>query len=289
MIGLVTYEKHPDLTDDDRPLLGELAALGLEAAPVVWDRPRLNWNAFSTLVLRSCWNYHTRPREFTAWLLEMQRRGIPLWNPVELVRWNMHKRYLRDLDRKGVLVPPTEWVARGDPRPLPTLLRERGWHDVIVKPAISASATDTWRTAGTRHEDDSRFRELVDRRDVLVQPVIGDVITRGEWSLIYIDGRFSHAMLKRPRSGDFRVQAELGGTAERAEPPAEVIAAGDRAVRCMRGDWIYARVDGVVTAEGFVLMELEAIEPLLFLAQASGAHRALARAIESRVGDRVGR
>jgi glutathione synthase/RimK-type ligase-like ATP-grasp enzyme len=279
MIGLVTYGKYPDLTDDDRPLLRALEAIGLDAAPVVWDKPGIGWPEYDTLVLRSTWNYHLKPREFTAWVGAVEARGARLWNSPAVVGWNMHKRYLRDLEKQGVAIPPTEWVARGDPRPLRTLLGERGWTDAIVKPAISASATDTWRTTGDVIEDDWKFSEVSRRRDVLVQPVLPEVAAAGEWSVMYVDGAFSHAMLKRPRAGDFRVQAEHGGTATRAEPPRALVGAADRIVACIPGDWLYARVDGVETARGFVLMELELIEPVLFLSESEGAVDRLATAI----------
>ena len=282
MIGLVTYAKYPDLTDDDRPLLRALAALGIEAAPVVWDKPGAHWSGFHGLVMRSAWNYHTKPRRFTEWLTMLEQRGVPLWNPVPVVRWNMHKRYLRDLEARGVLVPPTEWVARGDAKLLRTVLQERGWRDVIVKPAISASATDTWRATGDVVADDRRFAELSGRRDVLVQPTIREVASDGEWSLMYIDGGFSHGMRKRPRAGDFRVQLEHGGTAERAPPSPALVAAGERVVERIPGEWLYARVDGVETAQGFMLMELELIEPVLFLSECAGSVERLARAIAAR-------
>lgn len=283
MIGLVTHDRYPHLTDDDRPLIAELAALGVEAAPAVWDDPSVDWTAFDALVLRSCWNYHLKAREFAAWLSELEEIGVALWNPVAVVRWNMHKRYLRDVEAAGTLIPPTEWVARADARPLPALLSQRGWSDAIVKPAISASATDTWRTSGDPRADDRRFRELVERADVLVQPVIPEVAADGEWSLMYIDGAYSHAMLKRPRAGDFRVQTELGGTAVRAEPPAPCVPAADAIVRRIPGDWLFARVDGVLTPGGFMLMELECIEPLLFFAQQPGGAAAFARALRARL------
>lgn len=283
MIGLVTCGTYPGLTDDDRPLLGELASLGVEARPVVWDDPGADWTAFDALVLRSTWNYHRRPREFTAWLAELDEIGVPLWNPTSVVRWNMHKRYLRELGEQGIPVPATEWVARGDARPLPAILRERGWRDVIVKPAISASATDTWRATGDGSAAASRYRALVNRVDLLVQATIPEVASDGEWSLLYLGGSFSHAMLKRPRDGDFRVQTELGGTAERADPPAALVAAGDRIVGHIPGEWLFARVDGVLTRDGFLLMELECIEPLLFLSRQPGSAATLARALADRL------
>ena len=129
MIGLVTYAKFPDLTDDDRPLIGELAAVGVEARPVRWDDAEVRWTDYDMLVLRSCWDYHVRAGEFRRWLSLLERMRVPLWNPVPLVRWNMHKGYLRDVAEAegGVLVPRTRWVEQGERITLSTIFREERW------------------------------------------------------------------------------------------------------------------------------------------------------------------
>jgi glutathione synthase/RimK-type ligase-like ATP-grasp enzyme len=285
MIGIVTYDRYPRLSDDDRLLLAALASAGTEAMPVIWDEPSVDWTTFDALVLRSCWNYHLKPREFAEWLTELEEIEVQLWNPVPVVRWNMHKRYLRDLERQGVLIPPTEWVARAEARPLTAVLGQRGWTDAIVKPAISASATDTWRTTGDALADGARYRALVERADVLVQQTMPEVAEHGEWSVVFLAGRYSHAMLKRPQAGDFRVQAELGGTATALEPPRTVRAAAEVIVGLIPGEWLFARVDGIETSRGFMLMELEVIEPLLFLQHAppGGGAATLAAALAARV------
>lgn len=279
MIGLVTYPKYRRLTDDDRPLIGELGALGLEAAPVVWGDSTIRWRDFRALVLRSCWDYHLRPMEFRAWLDDVERLGVALWNPAPLVRWNMHKGYLRDLASRGVPVPDTEWLRAGDGVTLTAVLDMHGWTEAIVKPAISASATDTWRTTRDLAADEKRFAEQLRRADLLVQAVIPEVASSGEWSLMFIDGEFSHAMLKRPSPGDFRVQAEHGGTAVPATAPDDMVAAGARVMENLPGPVLFARIDGVVTARGWTLMEAECIEPVLFLSQSAGAHARFARAL----------
>jgi glutathione synthase/RimK-type ligase-like ATP-grasp enzyme len=279
MIGLVTYAKAPNLTDDDRPLVGELAKLGLTSRPVVWDDPAERWSDFKTLVLRSPWNYHLKPKEFVAWLDRIEAAGVHLWNPYAVIRWNMHKRYLRDLEAKGVLIADTEWVARAESPPLSSVLARRGWSDAIVKPAISASATDTWRTTHDAEADGERYRELVERADVLIQRTVPEVVSAGEWSLMFIDSQYSHGVIKRPASGDFRVQTELGGSAQPAEPPRAVIAAAERIVSMIPEPCLYTRIDGVETARGFMLMEVEAIEPLLFFSFAPQACAAMARAL----------
>jgi glutathione synthase/RimK-type ligase-like ATP-grasp enzyme len=278
MIGLVTYAKAPQLTDDDRPLIAELARESVQARAVVWDDPQVDWTRYDTLVLRSCWDYHLRPEEFAAWLRTVEARGITLWNSYDVVRWNMHKSYLRALSSQGVLVARTAFLERGCATSLSAVMERNELRDAIVKPAISASATDTWRT-GQASGDTDRFARLIATGDVLVQEFIADVTLRGEWSLIFIDGHFSHAGIKRPKAGDFRVQTEHGGSVNVATPPRHVLDASAAIARLIPGDWLFARIDGVETDRGYVLMEVECIEPHLFFEHAPEARRHLAEAL----------
>jgi glutathione synthase/RimK-type ligase-like ATP-grasp enzyme len=282
MIGLVTYENAPALTDDDRPLIAELERLGVPSRPVIWDDPAERWSDYSTLVLRSPWNYHLKPAEFVEWLGVIEAAGVQLWNPYEVVRWNMHKRYMRDLEARGVLIADTEWIARAEPAPLSQVLARRGWTDAIIKPAISASATDTWRTTRDVGADGLRYRELVERADVLVQRTVPEVLSAGEWSLMFIDSTYSHGVIKRPAAGDFRVQTEKGGSAAPAVPPRTVVESAERIVAMIPAPCLYTRIDGVETSQGFMLMEVEAIEPLLFFAFEPRACAAMARALAAR-------
>ena len=283
-VGLVTYSKEPTLTGDDRPLIDDFSALGLTAAPVRWDDPDITWSDFDALVLRSCWDYHVRHAEFERWLATVERAGVPTWNAVPVVRWNMHKSYLTDLQRQGVTVPATVWVSRGARADLGDLMGDMGWDDAIVKPAVSASATDTWRARAADGDlHGARFRDLVSRGDVLVQRFVREVETAGEWSVVMVDGAVSHTVLKRPRAGDFRVQEEHGGSSEIAPAPAEVTEAAQRIAELIPGPWLFARIDGVMTDTGYVLMEVECIEPHLFFGFQPEARRRLARAVASRV------
>lgn len=285
-IGFATSAAYPLLTNDDRPLIDCLRDAGSTGRPLVWDDPSAPWTECDAVVLRSTWDYHHRPQAFAAWLDHLDRLGVPLWNPTRLVRWNMHKRYLRDLAASGIRIPETVWLDQGDAPPLAEVLGAHGWTTAIVKPAISASATDTFLAARDSAADGARHADLLTRADVLVQEVVPEVIADGEWSLVFLGGAYSHATMKRPRAGDFRVQVELGGSAAPADAPVAVIQAARRVADGLPGPWLYARVDGVMTARGFVLMEVECIEPHLFLSHAPGAHRrftdALARLASSR-------
>jgi glutathione synthase/RimK-type ligase-like ATP-grasp enzyme len=263
-VGLVTYRKVASLTDDDRPLIEAFALHGVAAAAVIWDDGE-KWKAFDALVLRSCWDYHTRYEEFDAWLGDVERAGIAMFNPVPLVRWNMNKRYLRELGEKGIRIADTIWLSPGDERPLSALLIEQEWSAAMVKPAISASAYMTFRAdAEDALEHEARFRELVSQRDMLVQRLLPEVAERGEWSLVFIGGALSHSGLKRPKPGGLFVQQELGGSIKLAQPPAALVDVATRIERMLPAPALYARIDIVETDAGPVLMEIECIEPDLF-------------------------
>jgi glutathione synthase/RimK-type ligase-like ATP-grasp enzyme len=281
-IGLVTFEDLPDLTPDDRLASAALTARGHDVQPLVWSEPSITWASFDALVLRSCWDYHRRPDAFRAWLAAREREGALLHNSVALARWNVDKRYLRDLEGRGVLTARTVWLEPGDPPSLAELRRSTGWTDLVVKPAVSATA---WRLHRLRPDHQTWPPELATAMATdafLVQPFLTE-IGDGEWSLVFFDGGFSHAVLKRPRPGDFRVQGEYGGraTAEVASPA--LIEQARRILDLLPERPLYARVDGVQTASGFLLLELELLEPALFFAADSAAADRFADALEARL------
>jgi hypothetical protein len=252
MLFLVTAPHLPDLAPCDRPLVPALRSLGLDPRVVAWDDPNADWAAADLCVIRSCWDYHLRRDEFLAWAA-----GVPrLVNPLELVRWNTHKAYLRDLPTPTI---PTVWLGPGE-RVEPAKL---GWEEVVVKPAVSASA---YRTVRTREP-------LVTDREVLVQPYVPAVEDVGERALVFIDGEFTHAVRKAP---------VLAGQPEGAVP-VEVtqaeLALARRTLAVLPEAPLYARVDLV----GELVMELELVEPSLYLADSPTATARFARAIAKRL------
>ena len=281
-IALATYSKLPTLNDDDRLLVPALAALDVTAVPAVWDARAVCWDEFQGVLIRSCWDYHLRPGEFLDWIDQLERAGVAVWNPGNLLRWNHHKRYLRDLAARDVATVPTRWLPRGEAADLLALLADAGWREAVVKPAVSASAFGTWRTStGTATGEQSRLDALLRIADVMVQPLLPEVADAGEWSLVFLGRRFSHAVLKRPAPGDYRVQWEFGGSAESAVPPGHLIADAERVIAAVPGDALYVRVDGVEREGRLVLMELELIEPHLFLGWDNGAAGRLAEALRA--------
>ncbi|HEX6903674.1 MAG TPA: hypothetical protein VF789_28450 [Thermoanaerobaculia bacterium] len=282
-IAFVTHAGLPGLAADDRLAVEELVRRGAEVAPAVWDDPGVQWSGFDSVVLRSTWDYHLKLSSFLDWLDRLEGEGVPLWNPAAVVRANLDKGYLVDLADSGVPVVSTVRVEKGSAPNLASLLDERGWTDVVIKPAVSASAFRTWRTSRSQAAaEQSTFEELLVSSAALVQPFLPEIQTRGEWSIMFLGGEYSHAVLKRPREGDFRVQEHLGGWSEPEAPGPRLIAQARAAVETIPGPWLYARVDGVETDAGLLLMELELTEPSLFLGTDPKAPARFAEAILAR-------
>ncbi|HVT57095.1 MAG TPA: hypothetical protein VHR45_01740 [Thermoanaerobaculia bacterium] len=278
-VGLATCAQWPQLPADDCLLLAALRRRGAGATAVVWDDPAVCWADFHCVVIRSCWDHHHRPAEFLAWLLTLEEAGVAVWNPPSLVRSHLHKGYLRDLEAAGFPIMPTVWLQRGSHAGLARLLEDRSWGQAVIKPAISASAFRTRLVSSrTAAAEQPAFDNLLAGSDVMVQRFAPEIRSRGEWSLIFIAGAFSHAILKRPAPGDFRVQQALGGSVSRGTPSASLLAAARAIAAAIPEPWLYARVDGLEIDGIFTLMELELIEPVLFLAHEP---RAAARCAEA--------
>jgi glutathione synthase/RimK-type ligase-like ATP-grasp enzyme len=266
-IAVVTSRKYDRYHPDDTPLIHALPGVGLAPEACVWNDPGVDWSRFDAVLVRTPWDYYKRWGEFREWLDRVESAGVPVANPVPLLRWNADKHYLLALERAGVNVVPTRFVDGSD---VAGAIDACGWGDVVVKPAVSGGARDTLRV---RHGDRATLRErlgeLGRRHELLVQPFVPEIASVGEWSLMFFGGDYSHAVLKRPRSGDFRVQNEHGGAHEHAEPGDGLVAQARAMLAALPelgfDECVYARVDGVVVDGRFALMELEALEPQLFL------------------------
>lgn len=288
MPGKVAVATSHDLPDSDlsgRLLVEAFGRLGVDAAVAVWNSPDVTWPAFDAVVIQSCWDYHLQPQAFLRWAERLERLGTPVLNPSSLIRWNVDKSYLLWLQAAGIAVVPSVIITAGS-YDLASISERLGSSQLVVKPTVSASALDTYRiTAGSR-EAGERIEAIRRRSDVLVQPFL-EQIALGEISLMFFAGQFSHAVLKRPRSGDFRVQSEHGGTVEDvSDPPESVVAAARRAVALAPAVPTYARVDGLMIDDRFILMELELIEPELFLWRREGSADRLAACVVNGVGRR---
>lgn len=249
-----------DLPPGDAALLDALRQLGAHAAPAIWSSPEVDWPAFDLVAIRSCWDYHLRLDEFLAWIDALEAASVPVLNAPALVRWNARKTYLRELAARGLPVPETLWLDDADEVDVADVCAARGWESAVVKPVVSASA---YRTERRR---DGRVRG-----PVLVQAFQPAIEREGEWSVVYLGGQWSHDVRKRARASDFRVQHEHGGTAEVEAAPPPVRALAAHAVSCLPCPAIFARIDIVAEEDEARLMEVEVIEPELFLDLVPGA------------------
>jgi hypothetical protein len=286
-IALATSSKYPNLTDDDRLLLAPLADRGIQAEPAVWNDASHDWFTNGAVVIRSCWDYHLHPEKFLRWIADLEAANVPIFNRAPLIRWNANKTYLRDLEARDIAIVPTYWADDSDAVTLEEKLHELNWQKAVVKPRISATA---YRTQLVTVADAVIAQPLFDdlRRDpgVMLQKFMDSIASEGEWSVIFFAGTFSHAVLKKPKPGDFRVQNDFGGSEQLAEPPAHVLTDATRALQTV-APTLYARVDGVVDEGQFRVMELELIEPALFLGSNLKAPARFANAIAGAISARI--
>jgi glutathione synthase/RimK-type ligase-like ATP-grasp enzyme len=276
-IALVTYEpvinySAAGVEDEDALLTRYLRRAGHRVTAEIWTNAAVDWASYELVLLKSSWDYFDRISEFYQWLDRLENLGVRMLNPIKTVRWNADKKYLRDLAEAGVSIVPTQWLARGTTFEPAALFDNLGTEQLIVKPAVSGGAKNTFSfTRAEAQAQANHLTSLLAEEDFLAQPFLPQIQTQGEWSLIYLGGQYSHCVLKTPKSGDFRVQHYLGGGIEPQEAPAHLRPAADALVAQFAADCLYARVDGVEVNGELLLMELELIEPFLYLASDPGA------------------
>ena len=283
-VALVTCEAFADLYEDDHLLVAALADIGIGSLPAVWSDASIDWTSFDALIMRSPWDYFERASAFRAWLDARISERVLMCNSREILDWNFDKRYLQDLDRAGVALVPTICIAEKEKVDIGALARARGWDEIVVKPTIAGGG---YRILRVHVEEIDRhaaeIAKTLEDRGVLVQPFLPEIQSNGELSLLFFDGVFSHAVCKRPKAGDYRVQFQFGGTNENVQVSENLIEQARNCIAHAPASPVYARVDGVVKDGRFLLMELEIFEPLMFLSAHPEAPARFARAIEKRL------
>jgi glutathione synthase/RimK-type ligase-like ATP-grasp enzyme len=286
-VALAACAGLPDYETDTERLVPALAERGIDAETVLWTDPGVDWSAYDAVLAWKVWDYFHRAGAFDDWVVRVD--GLTrLWNPAPVLRWNAHKRYLAELGARGVPVLETVELRRGTPVDLAAELADRGWHDAILKPAVAGASLGLVRVRGqaeARAAQTTLDRDIA-TADLMLQPFL-PTIAQGELSLLYLGGAPSHAVLKRPRSGEIRVQPQFGGSVEPvAEPPADAVELAERVLAEVDADLLYARVDLVRDGDGALrLIELEVIEPFLFLESSAAAAGRLADAVVRRLAD----
>ena len=261
-IAIATCTGYDDHKVDDGLLREALRERGCEARSVVWDEDA-DWASFDLCLVRSTWDYNRKYEEFLDWARRVEAATV-LQNPADLIAWNSNKTYLRELAQAGVRIVPTVWVERDSGIALADILAEQEWEQAVIKPVVDLGAENLQRVRPGAGSE--ALATVLQRHDAMVQPFLPSLEVQGELSLIYIDGRLTHAVRKRPAPGDFRVQSIWGGTTSRAEPAADETELAEHALAQLDEPPLYARVDIVAGPDGApCLIELELIEPNHYL------------------------
>ncbi|MCL2423559.1 MAG: hypothetical protein FWD11_06650 [Micrococcales bacterium] len=301
-LALATCACLPHLNPEDQQLRDALADLGVGADIVVWDDPTIDWATYTVVLIRSTWDYTSRPKQFREWTRRVERTST-LWNPADVVEWNIHKTYLRDLEQRGLPIVPTIWL---DPE---RKLDARGIHtrfpafgDFVIKPTISAGSRDTGRydasQTPSRTQAITHAKNLLAAgRHVMVQRYLPQVDVLGEMALVYVDGQLSHAAHKPAQlHGPYKAGAlddaplRHDATDAREPSPAErdladrVVAELPKVFPQVDGPLLYTRVDLVPDDDGNPLvLEVELIEPALFFSHSPGSVERFAQAVATRL------
>lgn len=267
-IAFATYVTAPELTQDDQLAAAHLRKSGIEVSAHPWSEP-CDWKSFDAVVIRSTWDYWLSYARFLSWLGELERLGVRVWNPPQLIRWNTNKLYLRELEKEGIAIAPTVWIEPQEKaRPLQSILDETGWSEAVLKPAISAGSHLTTRVTRESAKDaDASLDEILKASAAMIQAFQPEILSEGETSFLFYGGSFSHAVLKKGAPGEFRIQRTFGGTFAGIPADPAGVEAAKKALSAVPGDWLYARVDMIRAHGMWILMELEATEPCLFFSE----------------------
>lgn len=259
-----------------------LEALGWQIDAVSWRTDTTDWSRYDAVYIGVPWDYPQDPAGFLEVLATIDRSGALLVNPLELVRWSLPKTYLRDLEARGAAIVPSCWHDTMSPDTLAEAFCAHDTNQIIVKPVISTNAADTYLLNPARAAE--LYPELVSvfsGRPFVVQPFIASIRTEGEYSLFYFNREFSHATVKVPRPGDFRVQEEHGADVRSIAPEAALRTTGDNLMRLVQPMPAYARADFVRADDGrFLVMELELVEPSMYLRMNPQAPQKFAEAFD---------
>lgn len=283
-VVIATCNPLPAFDPEHQPIIDALATHGVQTEVVAWDAKAYDWSLADLVIIRSTWDYHRRRDEFIAWA-EIVARASKLWNPYEIVRWNSHKRYLEELREQGVPTVPTFWLNQGEAHDLSAFFNGTEWAHAVIKPAVSAGAENTRRfSRDERLSAEEHIKQITATSDAMLQQYLPSVETYGERSLIYFGGTFSHAVLRpamlakdRPQTAAIELTSAVAATRDERQAAKLVLSK-------VRWPWLYARVDlAPGPDERPMLMELELIEPSLFLRHAPAAAERLAEEIRKRL------
>ena len=284
-VALLTMDSLENFYTYDKLLIEPMSKLGWDAEEISWRKENVDWNDYTAVIVRSTWDYQNDFKKFLNVLESINNSSAHLENDLELMKWNMNKNYLFDLETKGVKIVDTIWEKSFNSNNVHHYFSEFNSEEIIIKPNISANADNTFRLSKEKLiENMEKLEQIFSQREFMVQPFMKNIIDEGEYSLFFFNGEFSHCVLKKPKENDFRVQEEHGGKFRRVVPTQQQISIAESIINKLSTIPLYARADLVRNAQNeFVLMELELIEPSLYLNTDIQSPERFARAFDSRM------
>lgn len=279
--AFLTLDETGDFVIDDEHAIQPLSELGWLVSTVSWRQTLRPWSDFDIVIIRSTWDYWNEVPVFLD-TLERINRETRLANRMELVYWNLAKTYMRDLQKKGIGIVPTLWADSLNANFFANYQDQLGVNEIVVKPVVGANGQDAFRvspgdTAERLESIAARFR----KRDCMIQPFMPNIINEGEYSLFFFGGQYSHAILKIPAKSEFRSQEEHGAEIRSITPEEKLLLRARQAMATLTPPPLYARIDFIRDAvDDFLVMELELIEPSLYLRMDAQAPGRFAAAID---------
>lgn len=268
----------------DHMLTEPMKTMGWLTEEISWRNEEVNWSEYDAVIVRTTWDYQNDLEKFIS-VLEKINSLTHLENEFELMKWNMNKKYLFDLYEKGVKIVDTIWEKNFDPNHAYDYFEKLKSKEIIIKPNISACADNTFRlTKENLNEHLIDLEKIFAQREFMVQPFLENIINEGEYSLFYFNGQLSHSVLKKPKEKDFRVQEEHGGIIKSIITSPEINQIAENIIKQLSTTPLYARVDLVRTDKNeFALMELELIEPSLYLNKDKNSSIRFAKAFNEKI------
>ena len=279
--AFLTLDERGDIGIEDDLALAPMADSGWRTEGKTWRQAGIPWREFDAVIIRSTWDYWNAVDAFLDVLVRIDAE-THLANPLGLVRWNLAKTYLRDLERAGAPIVPTLWPDHVDAASMPGWFRALGTDELVIKPVVGANGEDAYRLSrSTNKRQRNAIVERFPRRAAMIQPFMPAVVEEGEFSLFFFNCEFSHAILKVPATGEFRSQEERGADIRPIRPEDRLLHRAWQGISTLHPAPLYARIDLVRDNGDFRIMELELIEPSMYLRTDPEAPARFARAIDA--------
>ncbi len=265
-VALLSMDNTKGFFTYDKLLIEPMKSFGWDAEEISWRNENINWDEYNAVIVRSTWDYQKDHKKFLDILEKINNSSAHLENDLELMKWNMNKKYLFDLEQKGIRIVDTLWKSNFNLNDVEKSFEIFNSEEIIIKPNISANADNTFRlTKEKLSEIKNELERIYLNREFMIQPFMKNIVDEGEYSHFFFNGEFSHCVLKKPKEKDFRVQEEHGGKFKSVIPTEQQITIGKNIIDKLAVLPLYGRTDLVRTADNdFALMELEAIEPSLY-------------------------